>query len=393
MQQPISKTIAPLFTASFLAYGYNNIFMVITPLFALEIGASLIEAGLQGAVFLAVAIILRFYFGTLADRWGQKLIMIVGLTAFMVGGLLFMLCTEFWQMMGIRCVQAIGLSAFFPCATAMVANTVSSERIGFFLGAFRFVVSLSMLIGPWSATIMVELGGYGFCFAVMTILSAVALGLILILPAPFQATYKGERSGLQVMFTTFREAVNENPRVLGVVLGSTFVAALGYGLLLSFAALFITDVGPSLNSGLYFTLTGFGGLAANLVAGWISDKANRTVLLVGCLMCMGVGIVALGFLEASDAFFYISGCMAGLGYAGVITTVLALASAKTSETHRTSVLALQQNGIDLGIACASGGFGLAFAAASSASFVFIIQGTFMVFVAFIVVLSNRKDLS
>lgn len=393
MPKNTGKVIIPLFAASFLAYGYNNIFMVLTPLYTREIGASVFEAGVQGAVFLVVAIALRFYFGPLADRRGQKLIMAVGVAAFIAAGFLFLFCTEFWQVLAIRCVQAIGLSAFFPCATAMVANMVAPERVGFFMGIYRFVTSLSLLIGPWSATVMVEVGGYAFCFTIMTVLSVIALVLIVLLPASGNLSKGTERSGIRKLFETLRDAIKENPRVITVVLGATFVAALGYGLLFSFASLFIAEVRPSINTGLYFTLVGMGGLVANLIAGWASDRTNRVALLVACLVCVGAGVATLGFLAYSEVMFVISGCLAGFGYAGAITIVLSLASAKISEAHRTSVLALQQNGIDLGIACASGGFGLFFAAVSDASIIFIAQGAVMILVAALIALSNKKDLS
>lgn len=393
MQKSTARVILPLFAASFLAYGYNNIFMVLTPLFTRSIGASVTEAGLQGAVFLIVAVALRFYFGPLADRRGQKLIMALGVSAFVTGGFLFLFCTEFWQVLGVRCIQAVGLSAFFPCATALVATAVPAERVGFFLGVFRFVVSFSLLVGPLGAQVLVDGGGYALCFTVMTALAVIALILVMTLPATYGTDEGSERSGLRKLFDTLRDAMKEKPRVIVVMLGSTFVAALGYGLLFSFASLFIGEVRPSINTGLYFTLIGVGGLGANLITGWVSDKVDRVVLLTGCLICMGAGVVALGFLEGSEILFFVSGLLAGFGYAGVITTVLALASAKISDAHLTSILALQQNGIDLGIACASAGFGIVFAAGSNAPVVFIVQGVIMALVAFAVLLGNKKDLS
>ena len=75
----MGRQLAPLFFAAFLAYGYNNIFMTLTPSFVVAAGGTLAEAGLQNSVYLAAAVLLRFAFGPAADRWGTKPVMLVGL--------------------------------------------------------------------------------------------------------------------------------------------------------------------------------------------------------------------------------------------------------------------------------------------------------------------------
>lgn len=82
----MGRQLAPLFFAAFLAYGYNNIFMTLTPSFVVAAGGTLAEAGLQNSVYLAAAVLLRFAFGPAADRWGTKPVMLVGLASFVLGG-------------------------------------------------------------------------------------------------------------------------------------------------------------------------------------------------------------------------------------------------------------------------------------------------------------------
>ena len=62
----MGRKLAPLFFAAFLAYGYNNIFMTLTPSFVVAAGGTLAEAGLQNSVYLAAAVLLRFAFGPAA---------------------------------------------------------------------------------------------------------------------------------------------------------------------------------------------------------------------------------------------------------------------------------------------------------------------------------------
>lgn len=380
----LGRITAPLFAAAFLAYGYNNVFMTLLPSFVLEgVGGSPLQAGLQGAAFLVAAVGLRFYFGPLADRIGTKPVMALGVGAFVVGALLLMGCTAFWQMLCARCVQAVGLAAFYPCATATVADVAPPERSGFFLGFFRFVTSASLLLGPSVAFALADAQGYRVCFATLGACALAALLLIGAMAAPKapKAGPAAERSGA---LATLRCALTADPRCLALVLGSTFVAALGYGLLFTFSATFVGSVDPAANAGTYFSLIGVGGLVANPVVGYLADRVGHNRLLAACLACTALGVGLLGAYGAAEtgalnaAIFAASGLCAGTGYAGVVTCVLAIVATSVDVRVRSSVLALQQNAIDLGIACAGVVFGAAITAAGDAmAWVFVAQGALM----------------
>ena len=70
----MGRQLAPLFFAAFLAYGYNNIFMTLTPSFVVAAGGTLAEAGLQNSVYLAAAVLLRFAFGPAAETLTEELL-------------------------------------------------------------------------------------------------------------------------------------------------------------------------------------------------------------------------------------------------------------------------------------------------------------------------------
>lgn len=396
MPVAVWHTAIPLFAAAFLVYGYNNVFMTLLPSFVQEgVGGNPLQAGLQGTVFLVTAIGLRFYFGPLADRIGTKPVMALGVGAFVLGALLLTACTAFWQVLCIRCVQAVGLAAFYPCATAAVADAAPPGRSGFLLGLFRLVTSASLLLGPTVAFALAEAQGYRPCFATMGACALAALLLVTILPSaqkPAKAEPAPARTtpgaGLAAKHpnasSTLRRALEADPHCLALVLGSTFVAAVGYGLLFTFAATFVASVDPTANAGAYFALIGMGGLVANPVVGCLADRMGHTRLLATCLACTAVGIALLGVYGASGpgpfgtAVFAASGLSAGVGYAGTMTCALTIVATSIDAQVRSSVLALQQNAIDLGIACAGVVFGAAITAAGGAmAWVFVAQGALM----------------
>lgn len=394
MSNTALRSVALLFFAGFVAYAYNNAFMALSPLYVVELGGTMVDAGLQGSVFMVTAIALRLLFGPLADRHGAKPVMVFGLSAFAASGFLMALCDQIWCFVVLRCVQSVGLAAFFPCATALVAVLVPEGKTGFCLGLYRFVSSASLLFGPSLAFALVGGGGFrwGFCFMGLFALIAgfAVLGISAKRSKSFETTDAAGRAGLspqresnlrrdeRSLVRILKETVTRAPLLVGGVLGATFVAALGYGLLFGFAAPYIAGVLPDINSGLYFALMGVGGLAANPLAGWMSDRAPRMKILAVLFVSMGAGIVALGFLPWGCEVLFASGFLVGFGYFGSMTTVLAIIAARISDELRSSVLSLQQNGIDLGIACASGGFGFVFSFVDDAVAVFAFQGALTV---------------
>lgn len=250
----MGRQLAPLFFAVFLAYGYNNIFMTLTPSFVVAAGGTLAEAGLQNSVYLAAAVLLRFAFGPAADRWGTKPVMLVGLASFVLGGILFPLCAEFWQMLLVRCVQAVGLASFWSSATATVSEAAPPQARGRWLGLYRLTTSASLLLGPLVAFGLVKAAGFAACFWMLAGCSAVALTCVGAMRLP-----RRRRERLRVKSPCVEGSLSLSG-VVGMAVTGTFVAAMGYGLLFSFGGTFISAAGMTENEGWCFTLIGLGAL-------------------------------------------------------------------------------------------------------------------------------------
>lgn len=382
------RAFVPLCLAGFIAHAYNNAYMALVPTFAQDVGSDLIQAGLQGTVFLTAAVVLRFALGPLADHIGAKPVMALGLVSFALGSALFTLCETFWHILCARCVQAVGIAAFYPCATATVTGMSPEGRSGTFLGLYRFATSASLVVGPATAFAVVDAIGYRLCFALLACASLVALAFVLALPVD------GKKGGIRPRKEEARTAPRGAPRaargrlagdshLVALVLGATVLAALGYGLLFSFSATYLHAVGSGLNEGLYFTVVGLGGLVANPATGWLCDRVGRHMLLACWLACLGLGVAILGVWGANGAAAVTSSVLAGFGYAGTITTVLSIASSDSHTNRRSSLLSLQQNAIDLGIACASGAFGtVLYISDDHQDVVFSVWGLFTVLAAF-----------
>ncbi|MBC5584737.1 MFS transporter [Eggerthella sp. NSJ-70] len=377
--------------AGFFMYGCNNILMTLLPAYALGMGATMVEAGLQGTVFLLVAVVMRFYFGPLADRRGTRFVMVVGAASFVVSSVLLVFCATFWQLLLIRCIQAVGLSAFWPCAVAAVASIAPAGKGGLFIGSYRFATAASLLFGPLVALMLVNDRGYAACFMVLAGFAAAAFVLSFCFAPAGDSTggsAGGDADGRSARAAreerrlgtakTLRMAFSSGQRSLVVLLGVTAVVALGYGLSMNFVVTFVEGADIPINAGLFFSCFSLGGLIANPLAGWVADKCDQRVLLATTLGCMGVGIGLIAFAQAMPPVLLAAGLAAGMGSSGSTIVVLSTISARVDERFRASALAVQQNVVDLGIACASTLFGWLFAVAAAPELVFAGQAVFAI---------------
>lgn len=371
----MARQIAPLFVAAFLAYGYNNIFMTLTPSFVMATGGTLAEAGLQNSVYLVAAVLLRFAFGPIADRWGTKPVMAVGLAAFVAGGALLPLCRGFGPVAIVRCVQAIGLAAFWSSATATVSEAAPPEARGRWLGRYRLVTSASLLLGPVTAFGLVEAMGFAVCFWVLAACAALALACIAAMRGPRPAM-----GGVAEMRARDRAtAPLSAPKVVGLAVTGTLAGAMGYGLLFSFGGTFAAAAGAIENVGWYFTLVGVGGLISNPVAGRLCDRTSPRRLLGAHLLLVAAGLALFAAIGAAPALLVASGVCVGYGYAGAMVCAQALIAQRVASQHQATALAFQQNAIDIGIASASALYGAAFSALGpSALAPFLFQGCVIV---------------
>lgn len=377
--------------AGFFMYGCNNVLMTLLPSYSLELGATMVEAGAQGTVFLLVAVVMRFYFGPLADRRGTRFVMAVGAASFVVSSILLVWCSSFWQLLLIRCVQAVGLSAFWPCAVAAIASIAPADKSGLFIGTYRFATAASLLFGPLAALALVSESGYASCFVVLAGCAVVALVLSLWF-APASVRPADETTASSDGLSTseaLRLAFASGQRSLVVLLAVTAVVSLGYGLVMNFVVTFVEAAQVPINAGLFFSCFSIGGLIANPLAGWAADRCNRRVLLAGTLASMGVGIGLVVLTPSVPLALLAAGLVAGLGSSGSTIVVLSTIAASVDERYRASALAVQQNVVDLGIACAATLFGWLFAVTAAPELVFAGQALFALTCAVVLLMAKR----
>lgn len=335
-----------LYAASFFIFLNFNFSQSVTPLYILDIGGTEFYSGLQSALFFLTAVVLRFYFGPLADRKGNRIALLIGGLAFMTSPILFLLNESVPYVLLVRMYQAIGLAAFFSSASSSVSAQAPREKLGAYIGFYRLVSMSTLLMGPSLAFKVVREYGYSKYHALGILVGLMAIALLYFVQDPQKVENAG---GREVLTSNNMLGLLKDKKLLPIYQSILFVSIF-FGLALTFTVIFVEQYAIDANPGIYFTLFGVGCLTSNLSTGTISDRKGRAAVVFPCMMIAGVGMVAFYFLPVYRWIMYVGSILTGFGFAGSMTVLITWVIDTAPLEKRTTALALQDSAEDIGIA-------------------------------------------
>lgn len=349
------RSLYLLYAATFFIFLNFNIAQSITPLYILDVGGTEFFSGLQSTLFYFTAVILRFYFGPLADRKGNKITLFIGGFAFMTAPLLFLFNQSIGYILLVRMYQAIGLAAYFSSASALVSTLVPKERLGAYIGVYRLVTMSTLMLGPTFALNIMKEYGYDWYHALGIIIGFLAMVFLHFVREPERDDFASSSRGVLPTYNMLKLLKDKK---ITPIYQSIFIVALCFGLIQTFTVIFIAQYIPEINPSIFFTLFGLGSIISNLTAGALSDRKGRAAVVFPSMMIMAVGVALFYFLSVNIWIMYIGSVVAGFGYAGCIVVLITWVIDTVPLASRTTALALQDSAIDVGIGLGSFLFGI-----------------------------------
>lgn len=340
-----------LFSAALIVFVNFSSSLTVLPLYVLELGGTEFTSGLQNTLFFITAILLRTYFGPLADSRGRKLPLLIGAAAFATAPLLFFLSSSLWMLLLSRMYQAIGLAAFFSSSTSLVADLAPKDKTGSYISSYRILMSLSLLIGPAGSMVLVKQYGYTAWFITSFLIGVPGIIFISLLKAP--ALSKKDKIGSWERF----KIVLSNRKLWLVLQGVTLIA-ICIGALLTYVIIHVSHITQLANPAVYFTYYALAGITANLYVGRLSDRFGPQAVFWPAIMISGLGLITLYFIPARESIFIVSGLLSGMGTASSISIGFAWVVDTVEEKMRATALALLESAIDTSIALGTLIFGL-----------------------------------
>jgi len=142
-------------------------------------GASL--AGLQwittGYTLTLAAFILLG--GSLGDRYGRRLVFVVGTVWFVLASLLCGLAQNVPMLVAARIFQGIGGALLTPGSLALIQSTIVEDDRSRAIGAWSGLGGIAGAVGPFLGGWMVDTAGWRWVFFINVPLGGIALALIM----------------------------------------------------------------------------------------------------------------------------------------------------------------------------------------------------------------------
>jgi EmrB/QacA subfamily drug resistance transporter len=166
----------------FLTLADSTVMSVAVPLIIRRLEGSVISVSWVMNGYNLVLTVLFLTMGRLADRYGHKLLFVLGLALFTAASVGCALAGTVDALIAWRVVQAVGAAAVVPTALALLLRAFPDERQGFAAGLFGALSSAAAAAGPVLGGVLIQRWGWPavFWFNIPVGALGVALALALV---------------------------------------------------------------------------------------------------------------------------------------------------------------------------------------------------------------------
>jgi MFS family permease len=261
-----------------VAAAYTGIGMVgpVRVLYARQQGASLEIIGAMASAYLIANFVAQYPTGWLADRWGRRRMMVLGLVAQALLSVAYIFVADPLLFVVLRCVEGLAAASVLPSARALIADAVPDEQRGRAYGFFGACFNFGFLLGPAAGGLLASTGyASAFWGAALCRLAALVIVLLFVPSSQVLAAASGARSSAAA-----RRAMFRSPLVGAYILAFGDYLYLGFDLALM--PLWMHDhLGASVAViGLAYVAWALPGVVVAPVGGRIADRSRRSRLIL-----------------------------------------------------------------------------------------------------------------
>ncbi|CYU54991.1 major facilitator superfamily permease [Streptococcus suis] len=261
----------------------------------LGVGPGQVEyyAGLAVSANAFAAAVMAPIWGSLADRYGRKPMMVRAAFAmiFTMGGMAFV-PNVFW-LLALRVLNGV-FTGYIPNATALVASQVPKDKTGYALGTLSTGAVAGNLIGPTLGGILAEMFGVHMVFLLVGLLYAIVVLLtVFYIREDFVPIKKGEEMSVKEVF----EQVKDRQMLVGLFVTSMIIIAAAQAVV-PILTLYVRHLGQTDNllfvAGFIISLPGMASLVTSGYLGKLGDKiGNHRLLLMALTYSLLINVLCV----------------------------------------------------------------------------------------------------
>ncbi len=255
-------------------------------------------------VFTAPAIVLSPIFGVIADLYGRRLLLALGLIAFGIFGAAMAFAPNFGWLLAFRTLQGVAFSAVIPLTIVLIGDLLEGDSEIGGQGLKVFLDRIGYLVFPPLGGLLAAVAWFWpFVFYVLTI--PVGLAAFYWMPET-----KGKRSERTMTYLGDILRLTRHPRLVIAFSAGFLRFFLDYGFLTYFPLFLVRTHGISTaTAGLLYVFFSIGAMMTSSQAGRIAAGRDKANILFVAFAISGAAVLAVPFLPGiglvgGALFFY-----------------------------------------------------------------------------------------
>ncbi|PRY01617.1 MFS transporter [Allonocardiopsis opalescens] len=297
-----SRSFALLLLSTIAAFGGHSLLLPVVPLLAEAGGAGDLGAGATTGVFMLTTVVTQLGMPALLARGGYRWTLAAGSVLLGAPAPLLALGSDLWLVIAVSAVRGVGFGMVTVVGSALAARLVPPGQLGRAVGLYGFALGLPNLLclpaGVWFA---LEVGFAPlFVLGAVPLLGAAVVGGIRVAPPPpgpagrpAPAPPGGRALALLLLAPT-----------LVMLAGS-----VGFSVVVTFLPLALPHVVAAVPGALFAFSCAL--MATRWLAGAVSDRAGRPVLLAAGLAAAAAGSGGLLAAMAAGGWAAVALLLAG----------------------------------------------------------------------------------
>ena len=332
---------------SFLLVASMHLLRIPLPLYVERIGGDPSQVGLVMATLAMSSILARPYVGRLVDRLGGKPSLLLGSLIFTIGPLLYTISRSVPALLVARFLHGFGISAASTAYITIIAALAPPGRRGEAIGLSATAIPFALITAPAIGASFLESQGFVPLFILSASVAALSLVTAFFIVDP-QSTNRDDHSNEKGEGAFFPVLCLRSVWVPSMAMG---VLAMAYSSILTFLPLFAIQQGI-VNPGLFFTAYGLTLIAAQVLAGRMSDWVGRVRVIVLAMVLLALAFPVLALVRSIPLLLG-GAVLCALGFGGAQVNLNALMVDRVPTPIRGMAMSIAYGIGDLGIGLGS----------------------------------------
>lgn len=336
-------------------------FGIILPVFARrldEFGSGVDALGLMMMSFALAQFVAAPIMGSLADRYGRKPLVLVGLAAFMVANIGFVLASSATALILIRVFEGAFTAGIFPSALGVVSDVVQKNQRAQWIGIVMGSYGAGLIFGPVIGGVFYDTWGFAAPFLTSAVIAFIALiATSIMIPETrtpeVRWREKLRKRRLHAIAPAEKESLwNSLPRPLYLLVT---LLILDFVLVFAFAFIepqmvfyFYEDLEwTTVQFGVVIGVYGLTMVLGQTFLGRLSDRLGRKPIIIMGSLLESIFYVGLIF-TSSFSLILLTSAVSGIGTALISPALSAYYLDITDERYKSRILGIKESSAALG---------------------------------------------